>query len=238
MRTKVPRSFAGLFVVGALLLTGCPGSDDGGSGGTTAPPTSAGPPTTDAAKAAKAREAVFQQADFPTGFEPVEEVGEGLDLTIIWTDLTRCLGVEGAAADQGSATSKTYLRGLATQAQSTVEYTTTSGADAVTTAMAGPRFMDCANQAFTADLKRNAPEGATPGAVTVATRPVAQRGQKSMGWRINGKVNLAELEVPLFNDFIVIVDDTALIRVLFLNPGSEFPQELEQSLVDKVVSRA
>src|SRR5439155_6339046 len=114
----------------------------GGAGGTTTPPTTA-PPTTDAAKAAKAKAAVFQQADFPPGFAPQPE-GEGLDLEIIWRDITRCLGVENAAPSEGSATSPTYLRGLATQAQSTVEYTAISGAETVATALAGPKFQGCA----------------------------------------------------------------------------------------------
>jgi hypothetical protein len=46
------------------------------------------------------------------------------------------------------------------------------------------------------------------------------------------------LKVPLFQDFSVVVNKGTVIRMLFLNPGSEFPADLEKSLVDKVVSRA
>jgi len=245
-----------ILVVMALLGTACKGSDDRGAqtgGGTvtspsttpasTAPPTS-GPPTTGPAKdpalAAKAKAATLQPGDFPAGFAPQpDEPGSGLNLELLWTELTRCLGVDTAASRLAAATSPTFLRGLATQGRSTVEYTSEAATTAVTAAVAGPKFAGCANDAFAADVKRSAPEGGVPGPVTVAPRDLAVAPPaKASAFRINVTISLAELKVPLFQDFLIIVRGGTLIRMLFLNPGSEFPPDLEKTVVEKVVGRA
>lgn len=251
------RALMSLCVVSALFLAGCgDGDDDGGAGGTTAPtsgaPTTtvAGGPTTtaggggattvpakDPAKAAKAAAAVFQASDFPPGFAP-QPPDEGLGLDTIWADLTRCLGVDTTADRAAAATSDTWLRGLATQARSTVEYTTASSSAAVATALAGPRFQQCATDAFAADVKRSAPEGGVPGPVEIAPLDVPTPGPRISAYRVNVTINMQELQVPLFQDFLVVFDGEALIRMLFLNPGSAFPPELERTLVEKVVARA
>lgn len=218
-----------------------------GSSTSTAPPTTA--PTaasvassvasTDPAKAAKAKAATLQPADFPAGFAAQPEApGQGLGIETVWEDLTRCLGVENTGPPAGIATSPTFLRDIATQGRSTVEYTTEASATAIAAALAGPKFGDCAMTTFAADLGRSKPEGSTAGAVKVASRDAVKLGQKSMAWRITASVNLGELMVPLFQDFLVIFDKGTVIRMFFLNPGSEFPQTLERSLVEKVVSRA
>ena len=244
-----------LCVVSALFLAGCGDGDDDGAGGTTAPPGGAtttvaeGPTTTaggggattvpskDPAKAARAAAAVFQAADFPAGWAP-QPPDEGLGLDTIWADLTRCLGVDTTADRAAAATSDTYLRGLATQARSTVEYTTPLTATAVSTALGGPQFQQCAKDAFAADVKRSAPEGAVPGPVESAPLDVPTPGPKISAYRVNVTINMQELQVPLFQDFLVVFDGEALIRMLFLNPGSAFPPDLQRTLVEKVVSRA
>jgi len=239
------RTFLFVLVI-ALLGAACGGGgDEAGTGTTIAPaPQPAAPSTTIAATnpaiAAKATAATLQKADFPPGFEPqVEEPGQGLQIEQLWADLTRCLGVDTGAPPAGKATSPTFLRGLATQGRSTVEYTTESGAAAIATALAGPKAQACLDQTFAADLNRSKPEGSTPGPVKVTARTVtAPNGQTTMAWRINASVNLGDLVVPLFSDFQVTVSGGTVIRMLFLNPGAEFPQDLEKSLVDKVHTRA
>ena len=229
------------FLLVASLLMSCSGGGDEDAGGTAvpAPAKSASPASTatDPAKAAGAKAAVLQGSDFPPGWAPQPEE-EGLDLEITWRDLTRCLGVENMAPPAGTATSMTYRRGLATQARSTVEYTTESSASAMATALAGPRFRECAKEAFTADVKRSAPEGGVPGPVEVAPLDVPQLGQKTFASRITVTVNLQELQVPLFQDFLVIFEGGTVVRMLFLDTGGPFPQELARSLAEKVVGRA
>jgi hypothetical protein len=195
---------------------------------------------TNPALAAKATAATLQKADFPAGFEPQkEEPGQGLQIDALWADLTRCLGVGTGAPPAGTATSPTFLRGLATQGRSTVEYTSEPAAAAIATALTGPKAQTCLDQAFAADLNRSKPEGSTPGPVTVASRTVASAaGQKTLAWRVNASVNLGDLVVPLFQDFQVTVSGGTVVRMLFLNPGAEFPQDLEKTLVDKVQTRA
>ena len=225
------RTIVLLFVV-ALVHAGC---SSGGNESTEA----GGPPTTDPQLAAKAQAAVLQRTDFPPGFEPQpEEEGQGLALEKVWGELTRCLGVADAARGTGMATSPTFLRGLATQARATVEYAPESSSTALSAALAGPKFQSCAKEAFGADVKRSAPEGAVPGPVTLAALDVPPVTPKTFTSRINVTLDLEGLKVPLFQDFLVIFDEGAVIRMLFLNPGSEFPPDLERSLVEKVIARA
>lgn len=230
-------------VVAALAGTACggggKGSDSTGAT-TTAPPatvTSTAPTTTDPAKVAKAAAAVLQPGDFPAGWtaQPPDDPGLGIDA--VWQDLVKCLQLPQAPS-VGAATSPTFLRPLATQARSTVEYSATPPAGEVPLALAGPAFPRCATDAFTADVNRSKPEGSTPGPVQVAPRDYQQYGQKTLAWRINASVNLQDLQVPLFQDYIVVFNGTTVIRFFFLNTGSAFPQDLEKTLVEKVVGRA
>lgn len=236
------RGIATLFVL--TLAAGACGSGGGaaeqaGVGpavSTPAPETT--PTTSSAAMVAKAQAAVLQTADFPPGFQPQADApGEGLDIERLWGELTGCLGVS-TTAKGAAATSPTFLRGLATQARATVEYAPDSTATAVAAGLGGQKFQSCAKEAFGADVKRSAPGGAVPGPVAVA--PLAGPppvGAKAFAYRINVTLDLEGLKVPLFQDFVVVLDHGAVIRMLFLNPGSEFPQDLERSLIEKVVAR-
>jgi hypothetical protein len=226
-------------LVSALLLAGC---GDGGT--TTATEEAPGTPVAAAGAApaspesTKAAAATLQPGDFPAGFQPQpEEPGQGLSIERVWEELTRCLGVDAAAGRTGIATSPTFLRGLATQGRATVEYTSEATAGAVAAALAGPRFQSCATNAFNADVKRSAPEGGVPGPVTVTPAVAPPVAQRISAIRITVTINLDELKVPLFQDFLVAFERGALIRFFFLNPGSEFPQDLERSLMQQVISR-
>lgn len=248
---------ATLVVAGALALTGCKGGTQAGGGttttealtttvggpGVTTTTSVAGPtttnPGTDPALIAKARTAVLQTADFPTGFTPQpDEPGTGLDIEQVWSELLTCLGVTTPPRPPGYATSATFLRGLATQGRSTVEYTTEAAGSTISTALNGAKAQPCLTQVFTADVARSKPEGATSGPATVTRQDVPAGGQKGLGWRINADLHLDDLVVPLYQDFEVVVDKGTVIRTIFLNPGSEFPQDLEKMLVQKMVSRA
>ena len=223
------RRAVGALVVSALVTAAC------SSGGGGSASNSLG---TDPTLVAKAQATTLQTADFAAGFEAQpDEPGQGLSIDLVWKELLQCLGVK-RPAPTGLGTSPTFLRGLATQGRSTVEYTSEKAAATLATALAGPKAPACLNKVFAADLDRSKPEGATPGPVTVTPRDIAPAGQKTMAWRINASVNLAELVVPLFQDFIVIFNGGTVVRMYFLNPGSEFPQDLERSLLDKVVARA
>ena len=242
------RGVAVLFVM-ALGAGGC--SSGGGGAGNQAgvsPVVSAGTPetvmaatptTSAAAMVAKARAAVLQPTDFPPGFQPQADApGEGLDLERLWGELAGCLGVSNTAKGATVATSPTFLRGLATQARATVEYAPDSTAAAVAAALGGQKFQGCAKEAFGADVKRSAPDGAVPGPVAIAPLAAPPVGSKTFTSRITVTLDLEGLKVPLFQDFVVVLDRGAVIRMLFLNPGSEFPQDLQRSLVEKVVARA
>ncbi|MDP9075334.1 MAG: hypothetical protein M3N98_14460 [Actinomycetota bacterium] len=208
--------------------------------------TSVAPATTDPTLAPKATAALPQPADFPAAFkQQPDQSGDcpasaatcsSLALEAVWHDIITCLGVTDTP--QASATSPTYLQNLATQARATVEYTTEASATAIATALAGPMFQGCATTAFTADAKRNAPPGATPGTPAVSPLTFTPVGQKISATRIMTAMNLQDLPIKLYQDFLVVFNGRTVIRMFFLNPGSGFPPTLEQSLVQKVVARA
>jgi len=217
--------------------------------GTTVPPPSArsttttastttAAPSTDSVLAARASAAVLQTADFPPGFTPQpEDPQNGLQIETVWQDLTHCLGVDSTAAPGTLATSPTFQRGIATQARATVEYLSDSSAAAISAALAGPKFQGCMTSAFTTNAKRSAPQGATPGPSVVTPLNVPQVGQKMFASRINVTMNLTDLPIGIFQDFLFVFQGGALIRLWFLNPGSAFPPALEQTLIQKVVGR-
>lgn len=233
-----------LLVVTAVLVSSC-ASDDDNNGldapdTTTAPAsttTTAAPVSTDPAMLEKAKAAVLQPGDFPAGWEELAQE-EGLDLEITWRDIMDCLGVDGGPPALGIATSPTFQQGIATQARSTVVYTDEPTAQAVATALGGPDFTACAEKAFLDDAKRSAPDGGTPTAVEVAPLEFAQLGQPTLTFRLTNTMNLDDLQVPITQDFLVFFKGGTLIRMVFLNPGGPFPQDLERSLVEKVVGRA
>lgn len=248
------RSLAVLLVC-TVFLAGCGGDDDSADeAGTTTTaatsttetteetePSSDAEPTerqsTDPAKAEQAEAAVLRMEDFPEGWEE-QDPEAGLDLEETWHDLTSCLGVDGTEQPLGIATSPTFLRDLATQARSTVEYLPEPQAQEIATALAGPQLQQCATDAFAADAARSAPEGGVPGPVEVTPLEFPQLGEETFAFRANVTINLEGLEVPVFQDLVVVFDGEALSRIVFINPGSEFPPELQRTLVQTVVDRA
>jgi len=163
---------------------------------TTAPATTTTAPATTAPPdlAAKARAAVLLKADFPAGFEPVPEAdGGGLNIEKLWGELGGCLGV-APAQPASTASSPNFLRGLATQARTTVEYMPEASSAALAKALGGPKLQGCATNAFAADVKRSAPEGGVPGPVTVAPLNAPPVAPKSFAYRITVEVSLDELK--------------------------------------------
>ena len=244
------RRLVGCLMLAGLVLTGCGGGGKKTAGGTTttssAPPSAAPSSTestistvpggTDPAKVQKAISAILRAADFPPGFDPDPEAM--FDIEAVWRDITSCLGVAETGQPLGRATSVTFKQGLATQARSTVEYLPEARAKALATALGGAKFNQCATQAFTADAKRSAPEGGVPGPVSVAPLAFPKAGQTTSASRATFTMDVQGLKVPITQDLVVAFDGEAVSRLSFLNTGSPFPSQLEQSLVQKVVSRA
>ncbi len=253
-RTKQNRVVLAL-VASAVLIAGCGGSGTNKATGTTAPaspasttapattepaPTTTAVATIDPGLAAKAQAAVLQTGDFPAGWEAKpDEPNTGLQIEPLWKDLTDCLNVDNAGPAPAKATSPTFSPSVAYSTRSTVEYTTESSAAAIADAFAGPNAQDCETKAYKADADRSHPAGATPGPTTVAPLDLPKLGDKMTSFRANVTMNLSELQIFLFNDFVVIVKPGgAVIRQWFLKAGAAFPPALQQTLLQAVVSRA
>ncbi len=248
MDLNLPRRLLTALVVTALFLAGCGGDDGEDTASTSAPTTVASPTTapptteperasTDPARAEQARSAVLRIEDFPAGWKVEPEAQ--LNIETVWRELTRCLGVESTGPALGIATSPPFLRGLATQTRSTVEYMAEAEARNVAAALAGPNFTRCMTEAFAADAKRAAPEGATPSPVEVSPLEFPALAPQTSASRINVRMVFPDgFEVPIFQDFLVFVDGGTVTRMFFLNPGGPFPPNLERELVEKVLARA
>lgn len=167
----------------------------------------------------------------------VHQPGQGVDIEVIWPNVMGCLGVKQTGQALGLATSPTYVRGLATQAQSTVEYMPQPSAQAIASALAGPKLNSCASEALSADAAREH-EGAQKGEVEVSALDFPQMGEATSATRVKVTLNLPERRVPIFQDLIVVTKGESVTRVVFLNPLEPFPEDLQRSLVEKVVSRA
>jgi len=163
--------------------------------------------------------------------------GDRLDHETTWRDLTRCLGVEDSGQGLAKAESPAFGLGVGTQVNSAVEYLPAANVQDLATAFAAPKLTDCAKQAFSADVKRNAPEGATVGAVDVVPLEFAKLGQKASAFRATTKLDLG-FPIDIYQDFVFVFKADSVSRVSFLNPGAPFQPELQRALVEAVVGRA
>lgn len=241
-----------LALAACVLLVAC--GDDGDDGAattttTTGPstteegtsetsgPTSTVPPSADPVRLAEAEAAVLRQEDFPDGWSEHDPTA-GLALELTWNDLLSCLGVPAGDQALGIATSPTFLQGLATQARSTVEYLPEDRVQAIGAALAGADLDRCLSEAISADAVRSAPEGGVPGPVTVSALDVPALGQATTAKRMNFTMKVEDLEIPIFQDLVVVLDGDTVTRLVFLNPGGPFPPSLQRTLIETVVGRA
>lgn len=240
-------------VLVVALAAGCASSAKTTTPTTTRRTTSAAassPSTTSQVLAQNASDSLWQPSDFPAAFKAQPD-GSGacpssaascssLNLEPVWHDLTTCLHITDAP--QGVATSPTYLEGQSTQARVTVEYTAIPTAQAIAAALVSSNAKDCIASAFTADAKRSAPSGATPGPVTVAPLTGYTLPGQTVATRINVTMTLgtgsSARTIQIFQDFVVVVNGHAVLRCVFLSPGGAFPADLEYTLVRAVVVRA
>ncbi|MFN2607579.1 MAG: hypothetical protein ABR511_06730 [Acidimicrobiales bacterium] len=240
---------AAAVLAGALVAAGCGGSSHSVSSGTTTSTaaavttTTTVPSTVDPAKANQAKAAILQLNDLPAGFQATDPTdGSGLHIDKVWADITSCLGLPAPGGTSSvEAASTTFTRGIATQAMSAVEYTATPAAPTVGTALNGPKSQDCLTGAFTTDLKASAPSGGTPGKVTIAPLDgVPQVGDSVFARRMTAPIDLGGgFVVHIVEDMVVVFKGTTMVRMLFLDPGGVgFPQDLEHTLIQQVVSRS
>ena len=229
-------------VLSAVLLAACGNGDDGAS--STGTDDSAGEQAGEQAgeepgEEARAEAAVLALADLPAGWRAqAEEDRPDHDTT--WQALASCLETEDPGRTAVAAvTSPTFVSGVATQVTSSVAYLgSEEQVQAVAAAYTGEQFMACASEAFAGDVERNAPPGATVSDVEVAAFEFPDVGDAVAAHRVMARIDLGEVTVPLVMDVVTIFDGRAMSRMVFLNPGDPFPEELQRSLTEKVVGRA
>ncbi|MEO7520093.1 MAG: hypothetical protein ABIY58_15190 [Acidimicrobiales bacterium] len=227
-----------LLTMAAWSITACKGGGDAGSEKSAQP---GRPPLVQA----KADAAVLKDSDLPDSWKRAAAADQ-LDEEATWGALTTCLGIGNAGATQAvalgevaRAQSPTHLTGQGTQVTSTVAYLATDQEmRRVTGAFAGPQLDDCSQQALSRAVAAGAPEGATPGPVEVAPLDLPPSGDVTSAHRATATVNVGGVKVPITMDYVVVFKGISISRLLFVNPGEPFPQDLQRSLVAKVAGRA
>lgn len=221
-------------LLSAVLLAGCGDGDDEASGTRTDDSASE-----QAGEQARAEAAVLALADLPAGWRAqAEEDRPDHDTT--WQALADCLEIEDPSqAAVAAATSPTFVSGVATQVTSSVAYLgSEEQVQAVAAAYTGEQSLACASEALASDVERNAPPGGTVSEVQVAAFEFPDMEDAVAAYRAMARIDLGEVTVPIVMDVVTIFDGRAMSRMVFLNPGEPFPEELQRSLTEKVVGRA
>lgn len=228
---RAPRPLTAMLVVLAML-TGCGDGEQRGDDGS--------PTTTVSGPMGKARAAVVQRADLPADWTILpEEARPDHDTT--WRDLTNCLGLPDPSEFQAaSASSPTYVTGMATQVSSTVAYAVDAArVDALVAALSTPGFRRCAEQAVGSDLQRNAPPEASVTDIQVAPLEFPKLGEATFASRGTATAKVGDaITIPVFTDLIVVLEDDVISRLTFINGGGPFPAALQRTLVETVAARA
>ncbi len=223
--------------VAALVSSGCSnGNSSGGGGGDGKPATQTAPdPAADKAKAAAAS---LQAADFPAGWKsaPHQQLpGEDkLD-----TQLASCLGVpQPSTHSTADVRSPDFTTGIATTASSRIRYVRTVD-DAVrdATAYTSPKFVECLEAPFSAQIAQVAPPGAKVANVRAASLAFPSYGDRSTATRVSATLNIGPTTVPLTIDLVRVYVGRAEVEFTFRSPGQPFSASLERALVGKVVGR-
>ena len=183
---------------------------------------------------------MLHRDDLPADWEE-QPLEDRPDHEATWAGLTMCLGFDAVEPVVGrSATSPTYVLGVGTLVTSTVSYLDSGDrARDVATVLVGDRFSECARQVFSEDVERNAPEGATGEQIEVSPFPFRKLGDATSAYRATTTIRVPPgVSIPVVQDFVTVVDGTAMVRLVFISGGGPFPGELQRSLVEKVVGRA
>jgi len=94
---------------------------------------------------------------------------------------------------------------------------------------------------ITRDLDRSKPKTSNFVAGTAMVDPlsvVPAISPRTSVYRITGELTDGpDFKIKLFQDFVVTFAGGAVMRAFFLNPGGEFPQQLERGLLTKVIGR-
>jgi hypothetical protein len=241
-------------MIAALVSGGC-GDDDGDVATDSSTTTTAADTTTTSeaaagkgasatgAQGAKAKAAVVQLSDLPASGWREQAPEDTPDHETTWQALATCLGIGDLKQDEtGSATSPTYVTGLAQQVTSTVAYVPVGRAGEIAAAFASDKFEGCAKTAIADDVARNAPEGAEVVSVDVVPLDLPRLGALTTSYRATGMLTIGPgIQITVYTDVVAVFSGPAISRLVFINggpAGAPFPDDLERSLVEKVVTRA
>lgn len=219
------RSMCGLTVAMVLALSaGCGGGDD-----------KADP----AADREKAEKAVLKAADFPSGWtaKPHEKLPLEDELA---AEIAQCLDIAPPSA-RGSAQvrSQDFTSGFATTASSVITFLKSdeeAAADA--TALAGPKFVECAQPGYEKQIGAVKPEGATLQGVKISKSDFPKYGDRTVSYLAQGTIRLGEITVPVNVDLVWVFKGRAEAFFTFSKgAGPPFPRDVARTVAAKVVER-
>jgi hypothetical protein len=184
---------------------------------------------------ARAKRAVLQPGELPNSWARVPASSQS-DHEQAWAQLRDCLsGGQGLDGGAVSATSGAFSSGGA-RVESTVAYVNADRASEFAFSLASTGSRACGQTALAAEAGRNAPPGSAVKGRHVEPLPLSRAGGGS-AWGMRSTTTYSA-GPPIVTDLVVLVKDGALGRLVFVNEGGPFPQDLERSLVEKVAGRA
>ena len=212
-----------VLLLAVLGVAGCSGDKEG-------------PAATDASLEARAKRAVLKQSDLPEGWAKGTGTGLAAGHEQAWVDIRDCIGA-GEEIDAGAvrATSGPFESGGA-RVESIVTYVNAEQASGFALSMASLDAVDCGREALAAEAVRDAPQGETVARQEVAPLSLP-RLANAASWAARSTTTYSSGPVVV-TDVVVLISEGALCRLAFVNEGGPFPQDLQQSLIEKVVSRA
>jgi hypothetical protein len=200
------------------------------------PPPVAGPDP--AASKRSADEAVMKAADVGAGWSAVP--GDQLRPEAIWTDLLGCLRLGDAGAGRvPEARSPTLAQGAGFMVASAVWYVTDDRVQKISAGLSGNKAEQCARTALAADLEKGrAPGSSTVGEVQATPLRLPSISQNTWARRGIATFDLGGKKTAEVLDFVVVVNGNAVSTLAFKSAGGPFPQQLQITLVNKLINRA
>ena len=214
----------------ALASAGCSGAKKGPS------------PAPEESLEVRARRAVLQRGDLPTGWTANAAGGtdaghgHGHGHGQAWAEFRNCVpGGQGLDAGAVQATSGVFASGGAT-VESTVAYVGADQTSQFAGSVTSTSTLDCGKSALSAEAVRRAPPGVTPRREELVPLTVTHPAG-SWAWGIRNTTTYSSGS-KVVTDLMLVIKGDALGRLVFVNDGGPFPSALEQALIEKVAGRA
>ena len=204
----------------------------GGSGSSTTKSS----PTGDKAAAARI---VLKQGDFPSGWSGKPHAADPSQGATT-KELGQCLGIgDVAARTTADVNSQDFSKGQGATVTSEARFVQSDAqASDDLAGFQGDKASGCLEQAMHSLTEQRLPSGLTPGNLSVQQLQFPTLKDGTAAHQASFTIPVGDTNVPVYVDFIVFRAGRAEVTLATTNLASPFDSKLEQSLAEKMASRA